>query len=214
MTMGARTVPRISEIRSSTPRRFVPDASALSVARWMTGPSARGSENGTPTSRMSAPARSSACTMAPDRARSGSPAVTYVTRPGRRSARSRANVSAMRDIECLLHRLNVLVSASRQIDEQYGIASQMRRDLDRVRDRVRRFESRQDPFELGESLKRVERFRVGDVRVFGAAERAQPRVLGPHRGVIESRRNRMRQLDVAVVVLQHERAGSLRSEER
>ena len=40
----------------STPRRVAPDASARSVARWITGPSASGSENGTPISRTSAPA--------------------------------------------------------------------------------------------------------------------------------------------------------------
>ncbi len=43
---------------SSTPSSVAPAASARSVARWITGPSASGSENGTPISRTSAPARS------------------------------------------------------------------------------------------------------------------------------------------------------------
>ena len=44
-----------SRIISSAPRSVVPLASARSDARWITGPSASGSENGTPTSRTSAP---------------------------------------------------------------------------------------------------------------------------------------------------------------
>src|SRR5262245_34133811 len=62
----------------------------------MTGPSASGSENGTPTSRTSAPARSSALRISPERGRSGSPAVVYVMRPVRPAARNRANVSSSR----------------------------------------------------------------------------------------------------------------------
>src|SRR5436309_9140383 len=63
----------------------------------MTGPSASGSENGTPTSSTSAPARSRARRIAAERGKSGSPAVVYVTRPVRRSDRMRAKVSVMRD---------------------------------------------------------------------------------------------------------------------
>src|SRR5919197_1568403 len=62
----------------------------------MTGPSASGSENGTPTSSTSAPARSSAFRMSADRGRSGSPAVVYVTSPGRRSRRRLSNGAAIR----------------------------------------------------------------------------------------------------------------------
>ena len=78
---------------SSRPRR------ARSDARWMTGPSASGSENGTPTSSTSAPPRSSARRMSPDRARSGSPAVDVgdeARAPARRAAVRRS--SSMRDI--------------------------------------------------------------------------------------------------------------------
>src|SRR5262245_18770466 len=62
----------------------------------MTGPSASGSENGTPTSSTSAPAQSSALRISPERGRSGSPAVVYVMRPVRPAARNRANVSSRR----------------------------------------------------------------------------------------------------------------------
>ncbi len=92
MTIGAETCGRTSATSASEARRLPPAASARSVARWMTGPSASGSENGTPTSRTSAPPRSSARRICADRGRSGSPAVVKVTSPGRFSARSLANV--------------------------------------------------------------------------------------------------------------------------
>jgi hypothetical protein len=47
---------------------------ARSVARWITGPSAIGSENGTPSSITSAPARASACISGTVRSGAGSPA--------------------------------------------------------------------------------------------------------------------------------------------
>ena len=79
----------------------------------------------------------------------------------------------------------------------------------RVRDGMRRLERRQDAFEPRERLEPLERFRVGGVGVFGAAEIAQPRVLGSDRGVVETGGDRVRQLDVARLVLQHERARAL-----
>ena len=74
---------------------------------------------------------------------------------------------------------------------------------------MRRFERREDPFEIGQPLKRLQRLRVGHVRVFRAAQPAQPGVLGSDRRIVEARRNRMRQLDVPVLVLQHERPRAL-----
>ncbi len=47
---------------------------ARSVARWIVGPSADGSENGTPSSMTSAPARASACIRATSSSADGSPA--------------------------------------------------------------------------------------------------------------------------------------------
>ena len=74
-TSGARTSARTAATIRSTPSSVVPAARARSLARWITGPSASGSENGTPTSMMSAPARSRARRMSDVRARDGSPAV-------------------------------------------------------------------------------------------------------------------------------------------
>src|SRR2546423_12610603 len=65
----------------------------------MIGPSAIGSENGTPTSITSAPASSSPDNSASVSSGDGWPAVTYGTSARRPDARSRANCSAMRSDE-------------------------------------------------------------------------------------------------------------------
>ena len=54
----------------------MPRASARSLAFWITGPSAIGSENGTPSSIMSAPPAASACMISGVASANGSPAVT------------------------------------------------------------------------------------------------------------------------------------------
>ena len=59
----------------STSDRPTPCFSARSPARWITGPSAIGSENGTPSSMMSAPASTSPCISGTVSAGCGSPAV-------------------------------------------------------------------------------------------------------------------------------------------
>ena len=79
----------------------------------------------------------------------------------------------------------------------------------RVRDRVRRLERRQNALEPGEVLEGIERGAIVDPGVLGAPEIAQPRVLGPDGCVIESGRDRVRPLDVAVLVLQHVGARAL-----
>src|SRR5262245_42538660 len=203
MTIGAVTSARTDSTSFNTPRRLVPAASARSVARWITGPSASGSENGTPTSRTSAPARSSAFRISADRARSGSPAVTYVTSPGRFSARSRSNVLASRDM--FLHGVHVLVAAAGEIDQNQPVRSELTCEFGRVRDGVCRLQRRKYPFMAGQHLEPVDRLGICRVRVLGAPERAEPRVLWTDRRVIETRRHGMGQLDVAVGILQDER---------
>ena len=79
----------------------------------------------------------------------------------------------------------------------------------RVRNRMGRFERRQNPFQPRQGLKRIERLRVGHMGILRAPDGPQPGVLGPNRRVVEARGNRMGQLDIAVLVLQHERARAL-----
>src|SRR5439155_26678684 len=57
--------------------------------------------------------------------------------------------------------------------------------------------------------KGFQRSAIADVDVLGPSNPPQPRVLGTDCGVVETRRHGMRQLDVAILVLQHERARAL-----
>src|SRR5216110_2253492 len=84
-------------MRSRTPSNVTPFASARCELAWITGPSAIGSENGTPTSMTSAPASSSACSSSNERARSGWPAVTYTINARLLDARNAANRRSMAD---------------------------------------------------------------------------------------------------------------------
>src|SRR5688572_17558456 len=210
MTIGAEIDGRRVFSIPRTPLRVTPAASARSVARWMTGPSASGSENGTPISSTSAPARSSRVMISAERVRSGSPAVTYVTRPVFPALRSCAKRSSILGtgalLEDLLHAVDVLVAAAGQVDDEDGVLRELRRDLHHVRDGVRRLEGRQDALEAGQLLEAAHRFIVGRVCILGAAGLLQVRVLGPNGRVIEAGRDGVRQLDVAVLILQHERA--------
>src|ERR1700674_1351603 len=81
-----------------TSSRPTPWASARSDARWITGPSAIGSENGTPSSITSAPAEVSARISGTVAASEGSPAVMYGISAARPAARSLSKVASMRFI--------------------------------------------------------------------------------------------------------------------
>src|SRR2546422_269910 len=74
-TTGISSVAR--RIRSSTRGTVMPCSRAAWVERWMVGPSARGSENGTPTSTKSAPAAATARRASSDSSGVGNPAVRY-----------------------------------------------------------------------------------------------------------------------------------------
>src|SRR6185437_2761319 len=91
---------RNSATIASTSRSDTPLRSARSDERWITGPSAIGSEKGTPSSITSAPPAASACMNSTVRAGSGSPAVMNGISPFRPSADNAANVFLIRDMEC------------------------------------------------------------------------------------------------------------------
>jgi hypothetical protein len=75
-TIGVSRSPlRNSATMPSTSPRPTPFFRARSPERWTTGPSAMGSENGTPSSRMSAPASTSARISGTVSEGCGSPAV-------------------------------------------------------------------------------------------------------------------------------------------
>src|SRR5690242_20741942 len=115
-------------------------------------------------------------------------------------ARALANASAMVSIpvgapitvigtwppSALAHRLErlgqVLVAAPGQADEiKLGV-----RVGQRPRDRVRALQRGNDPLQPRRALERVERLRVGDREVAGAALVAQPGMLGTRSRIVQS----------------------------
>ena len=78
--MGIWEVRRSSLAISSTLVRLAPAFKARMEERWITGPSAVGSENGTPSSKRSSPASPMALMILMETSTVGSPAVTNPTR--------------------------------------------------------------------------------------------------------------------------------------
>src|SRR6266849_1675461 len=78
---------------SSTRGTVIPCSNAVCVVRWIVGPSAKGSENGTPTSMKSAPALATDWIASSDAAKVGKPAVRYgISARDLPSARHRAAI--------------------------------------------------------------------------------------------------------------------------
>ena len=88
----------------------------------------------------------------------------------------------------------------------FGICGAMLGDMG---ERMRRFQRRNDAFELGAAAGTLQRLLVGGGEIFHAAVSLQPGMLRPDAGIIEARRNRMRLDDLAVVVLQQIGAGAM-----
>src|SRR5690242_12870733 len=117
---------------------LMPKASARSQARWITGPSAIGSENGTPSSRTSAPPATSACMMGTVTSGPGSPAVTKVTRPVLPCCFRALKVCSILDMSALFlstevqagalrHGVHVLVAAAGQVHQDDLVFGERRR---------------------------------------------------------------------------------------
>src|SRR5438270_13456077 len=66
-----------------------------------------------------------------------------------------------------------------------------------------------DAFRPAESLRGFERVLIAAGAVFGASTIMQPRVLGADGSIVKARRNRVRQRNLAMVVLQDVAAGSM-----
>src|SRR5437588_2754443 len=117
-TTGTRS--EIARPTSSTPSTVAPRLSAAVPAAWITGPSASGSENGTPSSIRSAPDSAYPSPIRRDVSRSGKPPIRYGISAARRpSALAEANASAIRSspLNELQRFLEVLVPPSRQTDQ-------------------------------------------------------------------------------------------------
>src|SRR6266487_1766210 len=96
MMTGTWTAP--ARIRSSTRGTVMPCSRAVWVVRWTVGPSASGSENGTPISMKSAPAAATARRASRETAGVGKPAVRYgMSARDVPSARHREAMGALSD---------------------------------------------------------------------------------------------------------------------
>src|SRR5215813_7734503 len=144
------TTGRRSETRLATPRTpcsVAPAASARVAAAWITGPSASGSENGTPSSRRSAPASMQASPTAREASTSGKPPIRYGMRAALRPCEAKAAAILSLKPE---HLGEILVTAAGQRDQVRA------RPLvrERPRDRVRRLERGDDALELAGTAER------------------------------------------------------------
>src|SRR3954447_13108949 len=193
-TTGARSAS--ASPTPSTPSSVAPARSACDPAAWMTGPSARGSEYGTPSSSRSAPLSMYASPMAREASSEGKPPIRYgmsaaaLPWPAKASAMRSAPGKDLGE---------VLVPAARQADE-IEVAGRL---LEDPGDRVGGLERRDDPLDRGELVERGDRLLVGDRLVARATAVAQPRVLGPAARVVEAGGDRVRFGDLPVVVLHH-----------
>src|SRR5512135_323354 len=117
--------------------RLVPWARARSEARWMVGPSAMGSENGTPSSITSAPASTRVCIRATVCLGAGSPAVMKGIRALLPCCLRREKVASNRDMQRFLefdadqvgHGGHILVTTAGEVDQQHLVPGQGRRQL-------------------------------------------------------------------------------------
>ena len=184
-------------------------------AAWITGPSASGSENGTPSStQVGAAVGVGLADRRASASRSGKPPIRYGISAAR-LVRAPANAAAMRSMPGRSiarraereHLGEVLVAAAGEAD-QVELASRPA------------FASTQAtacedssagmiPSSSREPLERGERLGVGDRLVARAAGVAQVRVLGAGAGVVEPGRDRVRLEDLAVLVLHDRRVGAV-----
>src|SRR5579884_2512795 len=211
--MGISEISRIRRAMSSTVRRVVPARRARSDPRWITGPSAIGSENGTPSSIRSAPPRSSAATIRAVYSGEGSPAVMYAIRPARPSPLSRSNnerirVGGIQLREVLSIDICVFVATAGNINYE-DLVFRLGRLPDRFRHCMRGFESRKDALGARQQSGGLKRLRVASIHIFRPPSIMQPRMLRSDQRVVEARRNGVRQRNLAVVVLEQVAVGAM-----
>src|SRR5918999_1854625 len=209
-TTGTRSANRAAT--SSTPCSVAPASSARVPAAWITGPSASGSENGTPSSSTSAPASAHAAPIATVDSRSGKPPIRYgisAARPGAaaNAAAIRSRPVSVTEAKLREHLGEVLVPAA-------GEAHQVERVgadgvVEGPGDRVRGLERGDDPLELADAAQRGQGLVVGHRDVAGAPAVAQVGVLGAGAGVVEAGRDRVGLENLAVLVLHDRRVGAV-----
>src|SRR6266404_315695 len=220
---GTCDVWRMRRTRSITPASVVPDFRERSDARWMVGPSASGSLNGTPSSITSAPASARARTNLCVASSDGSPAVMYATMPSSPAARSSAKrfeirvefwdalVIAVGRLKQPLIRVHVLVAAAGEVEDDQVAGLELRQAFDEARDGVRGFERGDNTFGERKKLCRIERRLIVNRGIFGAMLIREPRMLRADGRIIKAGGNGMRGGDLAVFILQDVRVGALQN---
>src|SRR4051794_39721424 len=166
----------------------------------MTGPSASGSENGTPSSTRSAPPSAYAKPTSLEPSIVGKPPMRYgmsAARPGASAnARPMASVSVAATGQ---HLREVLVAPARAAQEIHRRAPAVL--VDGVVQCVGRLERRDDPLQPGDLAERGVGLLVAHRDVGRPPRVAQPRVLGSRPGVVEAGRDGVRLGDLTVLVL-------------
>src|SRR6266567_1526078 len=81
---------------------------------------------------------------------------------------------------------HVLVATPGQVDQQQRFARQRRRELRGMRERVARFERRDDTLDAAALVECRERLVVGDRDIFGAAAVLEPGMLRTDSGIIQT----------------------------
>src|SRR5690606_29194526 len=181
---NSRTIP-------STRSRPAPRARARSELAWMTGPSAIGSENGTPSSITSAPAATSACMTGTVASSEGSPAVmngTSALRPVARSFAKRFSIRPMSDLDPFAggDGVHVLVAPPGQVAQHQRVRRQLPGQLDRLGNGMARLQCRQDPFGTDQPVEGLQRLVVGDAHVVRAPGFLQEGVLRPDARIVQA----------------------------
>src|SRR4051794_39122149 len=196
-------------LASTTACTVAPAASARVPAAWMTGPSASGSENGTPSSTRSAPDSAYASAIAREVLRSGKPPIMYGIRAALPSLRATSKaclirptpavtVSVIKRFEPRDRLGQVFVPAPAQANQvkTRGIVSSRVRQ--KPCDDVRGLESGQDSLQPRQLPKRAKGLGVGDRLVAGAAGIAKLGVLRADPWIVEPGGNGVRLQDLPV----------------
>src|SRR5713101_2398153 len=205
-TTGAPT-PDTSLASSRHPSMVMPCSSAVCPAFWITGPSANGSECGTPISSAATPEAARRFAISSDFFRVGCPAMMYTI-----SFRSPSALSAFsRRLLVALNRVHVLVSAPRETHEDAPARTELPRQHAGVMKRMRWLERGHDPFEPRAELEGRDRVLVCDRDVLDALGVAQERVLRADPRIVEPCGDGMRGRDLPVAVLQQVRVGAVKN---
>src|ERR1700744_2717433 len=97
---------------------------------------------------------------------------------------------------------NVLVTAPAQIHQDDLAFTHRRRQLGDVRQRMGRFQRRDDPFGARTKLECLQRFLIGRRYIFNAADVVERGMLGPNPWITQSSADRVSLDNLPIVVLQ------------